>query len=86
MMQAAAAPAAPAAVARQADKYPAGVSAAECPNFPYCHDGVSGNFAVGTFKSGYTAGVAPAASATAYAARYPPGVNPAACPNYPFCF
>ncbi|CAG0923398.1 unnamed protein product [Notodromas monacha] len=40
------------------DKYPANVNPAECVNYPYCHDGIYGNHAVGTFKSGYT-GVVP---------------------------
>jgi hypothetical protein len=76
-------------------KYPAGVNPAECPNFPFCHNGLVGNHAVGTYKSAghhsYALGVAPAALAAAhgagvgYAARYPAGVNPEACPNYPYC-
>ncbi|CAG0925589.1 unnamed protein product, partial [Notodromas monacha] len=71
------------------DKYPANVNPAECVNYPYCHDGIYGNHAVGTFKSGYT-GVVPVVHAIAknyggYATKYPAGVNPAVCPNYPFC-
>ena len=73
-------------------KYPAGVNPAECPNFPFCHNGIVGNHAVGAGRSygaGYYGGVAPVAHAVAhgvgYAAKYPAGVNPAACPNYPYC-
>ncbi|XP_059475972.1 cuticle protein 1 [Neocloeon triangulifer] len=58
------------AVMAQADKYPAGVHPATCPNYPYCDN---------TVVAQYQAWGAPIAR------EYPAGVHPAACPNYPYC-
>jgi hypothetical protein len=33
-----------------AAKYPAGVNPAECPDYPYCHNGIYGNHAVGAYS------------------------------------
>ncbi|KAF4525151.1 hypothetical protein B566_EDAN014768 [Ephemera danica] len=60
-----------AVVMGQADKYPAGVSAALCPNYPYCDNALLALYS--------SAPVAPTAR------QYPAGVAPAACPNYPYC-
>ncbi|PSN32952.1 Cuticle protein 1, partial [Blattella germanica] len=58
----------------QADKYPAGLSPALCPNYPHCD-----NALIALYSNN-----APAVPyASAY--NYPAGVSPAACPNYPFC-
>lgn len=53
-------------------RYPAGVSAAACPNYPYC--GILGN------------SVGLAAYQNWIPREYPAGVPAAACPNYPYCF
>ncbi|XP_049847014.1 cuticle protein 1 [Schistocerca gregaria] len=87
------------AVAAQ-DRYPAGLSAALCPNYPLCDNSVIATFSspagVPAARS-YPAGVAAAACPNypycnnnvypGYAAprEYPTGVHPAACPGYPFC-
>lgn len=58
----------------QADKYPAGLNPAVCPNYPDCDNSI---------VALYNAPAAPLPYAAAEG--YPAGVNPAACPNYPYC-
>ena len=60
-------------VAAASAQWPAGVSPAACPNYPYCGEAA--------------APVAYAAALPADPAlRYPAGVSAASCPNYPDCF
>ena len=60
-------------VAAASAQWPAGVSPAACPNYPYCGEAA--------------APVAYAAALSADPAlRYPAGVSAASCPNYPDCF
>ena len=60
-------------VAAASAQWPAGVSPAACPNYPYCGE--------------EAAPVAYAAALPADPAlRYPAGVSAASCPNYPDCF
>ncbi|GLH13686.1 Cuticle protein 1 [Gryllus bimaculatus] len=58
--------------APQADRYPAGLNPALCPNYPHCDNSL-------------IAAYGPAAAAAPRAREYPAGVPAAACPNYPFC-
>ncbi|CAG7733688.1 unnamed protein product [Allacma fusca] len=53
------------------ERYPAGVSPASCPNYPFCN--VAGNGA----PAGYVF--------DRVNHQYPAGVHPAACPSYPYC-
>ena len=62
-----------AACSAQPVEYPAGVSAAVCPNYPYC-----GNDA-NTLAAISLAQLAPTVR------QYPSGVSTAACPGYPIC-
>ena len=68
-------PAIMAVVAAQADKYPAGLNPALCPNYPHCDNVLLALYG----NTGYTVPYAFAAH------NYPAGVNPATCPNYPYC-
>lgn len=52
------------------DRYPAGVPAAACPNYPFCNVGEPGS---GQPLPGFAQRL------------YPAGVPAAACPNYPYC-
>ncbi|XP_069703577.1 cuticle protein 1-like [Periplaneta americana] len=64
-----------AVAAAQADKYPAGLNPAVCPNYPHCDNAVVALYNnLGQVAVPYTA-----------AQNYPAGVSPAACPNYPYC-
>lgn len=53
-----------------AARYPAGVPAAACPNYPYCNVGAPESALP---LPGFTQRL------------YPAGVPAAACPNYPLC-
>ena len=57
-------------VASASAQWPAGVSPAACPNYPYCNE---------------DAGIL-AYSGTPAITQYPAGVSAASCPNYPHCF
>ena len=59
-------------VAAVSAQWPAGVSPAACPNYPFCNEAA--------------APVAYAALPADPALRYPAGVSAASCPNYPDCF
>ena len=65
-------------VAAASAQWPAGVSPAACPNYPYCGEAAA------------PVAAAPVAYAAALPAdpalRYPAGVSAASCPNYPDCF
>ncbi|KAE8750966.1 Cuticle Protein CPCFC 1 [Frankliniella occidentalis] len=65
--------AAPAGVPAAA-QYPAGVSPASCPNYPYCsgHIGAPGPVAAPPLP-GFSS------------RQYPDGISPSTCPNYPYC-
>ncbi|XP_046387213.1 cuticle protein 1-like [Ischnura elegans] len=69
------------AVCAVADKYPAGLNPALCPNYPDCDNSLI------ALHSGNPSAVLPYAAAPLYHAgrEYPAGVHPAACPNYPYC-
>ena len=56
-------------------QWPAGVSPAACPNYPYCGEAAA--------PVAYAAAAALPADP---ALRYPAGVSAASCPNYPDCF
>ncbi|XP_037093047.1 cuticle protein 1-like [Pollicipes pollicipes] len=58
-------------------QYPAGVSPAACPNYPYCGDDAN------TLAALNLARLAP--SGAPLAREYPAGLAPAACPNFPYC-
>ncbi|KAF4531701.1 hypothetical protein B566_EDAN012512 [Ephemera danica] len=62
------------AVYAQADKYPAGLNPALCPNYPNCDNTVV-----------HLTRAAPVAWTAPHGRQYPAGVNPALCPNYPYC-
>ncbi|CAL8109494.1 unnamed protein product [Orchesella dallaii] len=51
------------------ERYPAGVSPASCPNYPFCNTGFQGPPGYHFDRS----------------LGYPAGVHPATCPNYPYC-
>ncbi|KAK3921351.1 Cuticle protein 1 [Frankliniella fusca] len=70
----AAAPAPAPAGVPAAAQYPAGVSPASCPNYPYCsgHIGAPGPVAAPPLP-GFSS------------RQYPDGISPATCPNYPYC-
>lgn len=55
-------------------QYPADVSPATCPNYPYCGHA----YTVQPRWNGPLAGGVPAA-------QYPAGLSPEACPNFPYC-
>ncbi|XP_034255160.1 cuticle protein 1-like [Thrips palmi] len=62
-----------------ADRYPAGLNPALCPNYPHCD-----NLLLALHGNGLGVPVAP--QPTVWGGReYPAGVSPAACPNYPYC-
>merc|ERR1719410_2312267 len=61
-------------VAAASAQWPAGVSPAACPNYPYCNEAAA--------PVAYAAAALPADPAL----RYPAGVSAASCPNYPDCF
>ncbi|KAG8224338.1 hypothetical protein J437_LFUL004294 [Ladona fulva] len=67
-----------AAAVAVADKYPAGLNPALCPNYPNCDN------ALIALHSANPSAVTPYWAAP-IAKEYPAGVHPAACPNYPYC-
>lgn len=62
-----------------ADRYPAGLNPALCPNYPHCD-----NLLLALHANGLAA-PAPVAPTVWNGKEYPAGVSPAACPNYPYC-
>ena len=63
-----------------ADRYPAGLNPALCPNYPHCD-----NALLALHNNGLGVAAVPV-QATVWGGReYPAGVSPAACPNYPYC-
>ncbi|XP_055387083.1 DNA translocase FtsK-like [Condylostylus longicornis] len=59
------------------DKYPAGVDAKACPNYPYC----------GSNGLPHPAAHKPVAPLPGFTERlYPAGVSPQECANFPYCF
>nr|CAD7458588.1 unnamed protein product [Timema tahoe] len=68
------------AVVAQADRYPAGLNPALCPNFPLCD-----NALVALYNNPAPGAPIPYSAPVQTAAGYPAGVNPASCPNYPYC-
>ena len=62
-------------VAAVSAQWPAGVSPAACPNYPFCNEAAA--------PVAYAAAAALPADP---ALRYPAGVSAASCPNYPDCF
>ncbi|XP_071448531.1 cuticle protein 1-like [Hetaerina americana] len=69
-----------AAMCVEADRYPAGLSPALCPNYPHCD-----NALIALHSSNPSAVTPYAAPLYHYGREYPAGVHPAACPNYPYC-
>ena len=66
-------------VAAASAQWPAGVSPAACPNYPYCNEAAAPVAAPVAYA-------AAAALPADPALRYPAGVSAASCPNYPDCF
>jgi hypothetical protein len=64
------------------DKFPAGVDARACPNYPYCDSIV---LPAGHSASHHQGQYRPAPLAGFKERLYPAGVSPAQCPNYPEC-
>ncbi|XP_069703398.1 cuticle protein 1-like isoform X2 [Periplaneta americana] len=73
-----------------ADKYPAGLNPALCPNYPHCDNVLlaqhshSVHYAAPNHYGPYAA----AGHYVPYAAaahNLPAGVSPQSCPNYPYC-